>query len=61
MKVAVSVCRIADAEWLRACEEVRRVSPTIGSVGEWKAFCEGIAHYPWLVLRSLTVSRRLDG
>ncbi|KAG6842324.1 hypothetical protein C0991_010613 [Blastosporella zonata] len=33
--------RVADAEWLRTCEGVRRYSPTIGQLGEWRALCEG--------------------
>ncbi|KAI0762053.1 hypothetical protein BC629DRAFT_1738152 [Irpex lacteus] len=39
--MAVSVCRIVDAEWLRASEEVRKAAQTIGRVGEWRALCEG--------------------
>ncbi|KAJ7158711.1 hypothetical protein C8R46DRAFT_1178136 [Mycena filopes] len=27
--------------WLRTCEGVRRFSPTIGPLGEWRALCEG--------------------
>lgn len=39
--VAACVARVADAEWLRTCEGVRRYSPTIGQLGEWRALCEG--------------------
>ncbi|KAF8206371.1 hypothetical protein K438DRAFT_1817076 [Mycena galopus ATCC 62051] len=39
--VAACVSRVADAEWLRTCEGVRRVSPSIGPLGEWRALCEG--------------------
>lgn len=39
--VAASVARVADAEWHRTCEGVRRFAPTIGSLGEWRALCEG--------------------
>lgn len=39
--VAACVSRLADAEWLRACEGVRRFSPTIGPLGEWRSYCEG--------------------
>ncbi|KAI9574029.1 hypothetical protein HD554DRAFT_2012743 [Boletus coccyginus] len=39
--VAASLSRIADAEWTRSCECVRRISPTIGSLGEWRSLCEG--------------------
>ena len=39
--VAACLCRIADAEWLRTCESVRRFSPTIGQLNEWRPFCEG--------------------
>ncbi|RDB25837.1 hypothetical protein Hypma_006620 [Hypsizygus marmoreus] len=38
---AACLSRIADAEWLRTCEGVRRFSPTIGQLGEWRALCEG--------------------
>lgn len=33
--------RVADAEWLRSCENVRRFGPSIGKLSEWRAFCEG--------------------
>lgn len=39
--MAATLARLADSEWTRSCEEVRRFSPTIGSVGEWRALCEG--------------------
>ncbi|KAJ7593231.1 hypothetical protein C8J56DRAFT_1162124 [Mycena floridula] len=39
--VAACLSRIADAEWLRTCEGVRRFGPTIGQLGEWRALCEG--------------------
>lgn len=32
---------MADAEWQRFCEGVRRSAPAIGRLGEWKALCEG--------------------
>ncbi|KAF8896308.1 hypothetical protein BD779DRAFT_1495123 [Infundibulicybe gibba] len=39
--VAACVSRVADAEWVKTCEAVRRFSPTIGPLGEWRALCEG--------------------
>ncbi|KAF5391668.1 hypothetical protein D9757_002377 [Collybiopsis confluens] len=39
--IAASVSRVADAEWLRSCENVRRFSPSIGKLNELRAFCEG--------------------
>lgn len=39
--LAACLSRVADAEWLRICEGVRRVSPNIGQVGEWRVLCEG--------------------
>lgn len=39
--LAACLSRVADAEWLRTCEGVRRVSPNIGQVGEWRVLCEG--------------------
>lgn len=39
--VAASLARIADAQWSRTCESMRRVSPTIGPLGEWRSLCEG--------------------
>lgn len=40
--LAACLSRVADAEWLRVCEGVRRVSPNIGQVGEWRVLCEGV-------------------
>ncbi|CDO78041.1 hypothetical protein BN946_scf184724.g5 [Trametes cinnabarina] len=39
--LAASFSRVADAEWARGCESVRRFSPTIGPLGQWRALCEG--------------------
>ncbi|KAL0568800.1 hypothetical protein V5O48_013183 [Marasmius crinis-equi] len=39
--IAACVSRVADAEWTKACEGVRRFSPTIGKLGEWRSLCEG--------------------
>jgi hypothetical protein len=39
--VAACLSRIADTEWLRSCEEVRRFASKIGQLGEWRALCEG--------------------
>ncbi|KAG1841675.1 hypothetical protein DFJ58DRAFT_807839 [Suillus subalutaceus] len=39
--VAACLSRVADAEWARTCESIRRFSPSIGSLGEWRALCEG--------------------
>ncbi|KAI1786752.1 hypothetical protein LXA43DRAFT_753753 [Ganoderma leucocontextum] len=39
--LAASLSRVADAEWMRGCETVRRFSPTIGQLGQWRALCEG--------------------
>ncbi|KIJ13470.1 hypothetical protein PAXINDRAFT_117227 [Paxillus involutus ATCC 200175] len=39
--VAASLSRIADAGWTRTCESMRRCSPAIGPLGEWRALCEG--------------------
>lgn len=39
--VAACLSRLADSEWQRSCECVRRFSPTIGPLGQWKALCEG--------------------
>ncbi|KAG6817667.1 hypothetical protein H0H87_005425 [Tephrocybe sp. NHM501043] len=38
---AACLSRVADAEWLKTCEGIRRYSPTIGQLGEWRALCEG--------------------
>jgi hypothetical protein len=40
-QVAAALTRVAEAEWLRTAEGLRRFSPLIGRLGEWKAFCEG--------------------
>ena len=40
-QVAATLSRVAEAEWLRSGERIRRLSPLIGQLGEWKAFCEG--------------------
>jgi hypothetical protein len=32
---------VADAEWLRTYDGVRRFAPAIGQLGEWRALCEG--------------------
>ena len=40
-QVAATLSRVAEAEWLRTAEGLRRFSPLIGPVGEWKTFCEG--------------------
>ena len=39
--VAACLSRVADAEWVRVCESIRRFSPSIGPLGEWRALCEG--------------------
>ncbi|KAJ3808890.1 hypothetical protein F5876DRAFT_45111 [Lentinula aff. lateritia] len=39
--VAASVSRLADAEWLRSCESVRRFAPSVGKLTEWRTYCEG--------------------
>lgn len=39
--VAACLARIADAEWARTCESMRRFAPTIGPLGEWRTLCEG--------------------
>lgn len=40
-KLSSGFSRVADAEWGRSCESVRRFSPTVGPLGQWKALCEG--------------------
>lgn len=40
-QVAATLSRVAEAQWLRTAEGLRRVSPLIGLLGEWKALCEG--------------------
>ncbi|KAK7678579.1 hypothetical protein QCA50_018451 [Cerrena zonata] len=39
--LASSLSRVADGEWLRTCEGVRRFGPTIGQLGQWRSLCEG--------------------
>jgi hypothetical protein len=39
--LAAGLSRLAEAEWVRACEQVRRSAPSIGTVGEWRVLCEG--------------------
>lgn len=39
--VAACLSRLADTEWQRSCECVRRFSPTIGPLGQWRSLCEG--------------------
>ncbi|KAH7106422.1 hypothetical protein BKA62DRAFT_687113 [Auriculariales sp. MPI-PUGE-AT-0066] len=39
--VAATFARVAEAEWSRVCESIRRCAPNIGTVGQWRAFCEG--------------------
>ncbi|KZP25095.1 hypothetical protein FIBSPDRAFT_783504 [Athelia psychrophila] len=39
--VAACLSRIADAEWTRSCEHVRRFSPVVGHLNEWRMYCEG--------------------
>ncbi|KAH8994829.1 hypothetical protein EDB92DRAFT_1847629 [Lactarius akahatsu] len=41
LSVAATLSRVAEAEWLRSAERIRRFSPLIGQLGEWKALCEG--------------------
>ena len=38
---AACLSRLAEAEWARSCEHVRKFAPSIGTVGEWRALCEG--------------------
>ena len=33
--------RLCDAHWTLVCEEVRKIAPVIGNVGQWRAHCEG--------------------
>ncbi|EKM78814.1 hypothetical protein AGABI1DRAFT_107287 [Agaricus bisporus var. burnettii JB137-S8] len=40
--IAASLSRIADTEWTRCCESIRRSAPIIGFLGEWRALCEGL-------------------
>ncbi|KAI8969869.1 hypothetical protein BD414DRAFT_502414 [Trametes punicea] len=39
--LAASFSRVADAEWARGCESIRKFSPSIGPLGQWRALCEG--------------------
>lgn len=39
--VASTLGRIAEAEWLRSCENIRRFSPTVATMAEWRALCDG--------------------
>ncbi|KAF9650217.1 hypothetical protein BDM02DRAFT_1484078 [Thelephora ganbajun] len=39
--ISSSLARIADAEWARCCESVRKSSPQIGTLGEWRSLCDG--------------------
>ena len=39
--VSSTLARIADAEWGRYCENVRKSSPHIGNLGEWRSLCDG--------------------
>ena len=50
-----SLSRVADGQWLRICEELRRVSPNIGQVGEWRALAECSSCYScWPMLHLTT-------
>ncbi|KDQ15943.1 hypothetical protein BOTBODRAFT_173603 [Botryobasidium botryosum FD-172 SS1] len=40
--VGSCLSRLADGEWVRSCEAVKKCAPAIGKVGEWRAFCEGV-------------------
>ncbi|KAG1739204.1 uncharacterized protein EDB91DRAFT_1053950 [Suillus paluster] len=39
--IAACLSRVADAEWARTCESIRRFSPSIGPLEEWRVLCEG--------------------
>ncbi|GJJ08311.1 hypothetical protein Clacol_002522 [Clathrus columnatus] len=39
--VAATISRLAETEWGRACEYVRKFAPFIGGIGECRALCEG--------------------
>jgi hypothetical protein len=39
--VASCLARLADLEWQKSCECVRRFSPTIGPLGSLRSLCEG--------------------
>ena len=38
---AAALARLAEAEWFRACEQVRKFAPCVGNLGEWRVMCEG--------------------
>ncbi|KAF8638332.1 hypothetical protein AX17_002352 [Amanita inopinata Kibby_2008] len=39
--VAACLSRLAEAEWIRSCEGVRRFCPHVGPLGKWRSLCEG--------------------
>ena len=39
--IAASFARVADGEWMRSCESVRRFSAAVGPLGQWRALSEG--------------------
>lgn len=39
--VSSSLAKIADAEWSRCCESVRKSSTQIGGLGQWRSLCDG--------------------
>ena len=39
--LSASIGRVAEAQWFRVCETVRRSSPSVGPLGEGKAYLEG--------------------
>jgi hypothetical protein len=39
--LSASLGRVAEAQWFRVCETVRRSSPSVGPLGEGKAYLEG--------------------
>ncbi|KIM39796.1 hypothetical protein M413DRAFT_446723 [Hebeloma cylindrosporum] len=39
--VAACLGRLADTEWQKSYECIRRFSPTVGPLGQWRAMCEG--------------------
>lgn len=40
-QIAASVSRLAETEWGRACEHVRKFAPFVGGIGECRVLCEG--------------------
>ncbi|KAF9816639.1 hypothetical protein IEO21_03944 [Rhodonia placenta] len=32
---------VLNGEWVRSCDGVRQFAPTVGQLGQWRAFCEG--------------------